>query len=48
MEAKMVSVLLAIVAGVVCGRLLGKLDQPKVASQKVRVNDLRRRLQTRR
>ncbi len=48
MEAKMVSVLLAIVAGVVCGRWLGKLEQPKIAAQKVRVTDLRRRLQTRR
>jgi hypothetical protein len=44
----MMSVLLAIVAGVVFGRWLGKQEQPKVATQKVRVGDLRRSMQVRR
>jgi len=44
----MISVLLAIVAGVLCGHWLGKQEPPKVATQKVRVGDLRRGVQSRR
>ena len=47
-EAKMISVLLAIVAGVVFGRWLGKQEPAKVATQKVRIGDLRRSIQVRR
>jgi hypothetical protein len=47
-EAKMISVLLAIVAGVLCGRWLGQQEPSKVATQKVRVGDLRRSTQGRR
>jgi hypothetical protein len=44
----MISVLLAIVAGVVFGRWLGSQQTQKPASIKVRVGDLRRRVQVRR
>jgi hypothetical protein len=38
----MLSVLLAVVMGALVGRWLGSQAQPKLASQKVRVGDLRR------
>ncbi len=44
----MLSVLLAVLAGALFGRWLGYLQQPKTAPQKVRVSDLRRRVQMRR
>ena len=44
----MVTVLLAILAGVVFGRWLGSQQIQKPASLKVRVGDLRRRVQVRR
>ena len=44
----MVSVLLAIVAGVIFGRWLGSQSSPKPASVKVRMGDLRRHVQSRR
>ena len=44
----MISVLLAIVAGVVCGRWLGQQKTAKMTPQKVRVDDLRRSMHSRR
>jgi hypothetical protein len=41
-EQTMLSVLLAVVMGALVGRWLGSQAQPKLASQKVRVGDLRR------
>jgi hypothetical protein len=40
----MLSVLLAVIAGVLFGRWLGVTQMPKPASQRVRVGDLRRRV----
>jgi hypothetical protein len=39
----MLSVLLAVIAGVLFGRWFGAVQMPKPASQRVRVGDLRRR-----
>jgi hypothetical protein len=44
----MLSVLLAVLAGVMFGRLLGTIEPQKPAAQKVRVDDLRRRVIRRR
>ena len=44
----MITMLLAVVTGVVFGRWMGTLQAPKGAMQKVRANDLRRHVQTRR
>ncbi len=48
LEANMISMLLAVVAGILFGRWLGGMEAPQPATQKVRVSDLRRKLQTRR
>ncbi len=44
----MISMLLAVVVGVLSGRWMGSLEAPQPAPQRVRVDDLRRKLQTRR
>ncbi len=44
----MISMLLAVVAGVLFGRWMGSLEAPQPATLKVRVDDLRRKLQPRR